>query len=459
MITVLLILIKAIMQNSVKLESQVAMEAGAYSIMAEYHKELFEQYGLLFLDLAYDTGIPKLENANERLKTYIIKNCADRNLVWSILYKDMLNLEVEVAEVRQIQLATDTGMSAFRKQAIEFVKEKYGIKILEDILMWVDSMEDFSITLEEIENMFNNSFDEVAVEDIETLPFWNPQLFQNFDLVREDKVSDFLFYLFKEKSDTISNKKIDQLQYFSMRDANRGNGQNSAIEYTESLMDKLFFQRYIVLHTSNCLKLKESEVLDYELEYVLYGKESDFDNLAAVTRELFFIRQISNMTHIYTDHYKSQNVQNLAALIGIVTKTEAALGIYETLIVLLWSFAESIVDIRSLFEGERIPLFKTYESWYWDITLLVDVDSFLSGINTSNQLGLVYEDYLGILLSLKDSETITKHFLDVVEMNIRNTVGNQNFRIDGCSDSLEIEVLIKGNNVESKFYRWCGFYE
>ena len=59
------------------------------------------------------------------------------------------------------------------------------------------------------------------------------------------------------------------------------------------------------------------------------------------------------------------------------------------------------------------------------------------------QEGLTYQDYLRILLALSSLEEQTFRMMDIVEMDIRQTPGNENFRIDGCIDRLEAEVTIQ----------------
>ena len=59
--------------------------------------------------------------------------------------------------------------------------------------------------------------------------------------------------------------------------------------------------------------------------------------------------------------------------------------------------------------------------------------------------GLEYKDYLQILLYLSDPEKITFQFMDLMEMDIRKTEGNESFRMDGCIGSLRAEVIMKSD--------------
>ncbi|MDE6128613.1 MAG: hypothetical protein K2G16_05405, partial [Lachnospiraceae bacterium] len=58
--------------------------------------------------------------------------------------------------------------------------------------------------------------------------------------------------------------------------------------------------------------------------------------------------------------------------------------------------------------------------------------------------GLSYNDYLRVLLCLQDKQTTTYRLMDIMEMDIRKTPGNKNFRMDGCIDSLTASVVYYG---------------
>ena len=65
----------------------------------------------------------------------------------------------------------------------------------------------------------------------------------------------------------------------------------------------------------------------------------------------------------------------------------------------------------------------------------VDLD-----VKDTNQSGLRYKDYLHILLYFASSEKMTFRFMDLMEMDIRLTEGNESFRMDACIESIEAEA-------------------
>ena len=97
---------------------------------------------------------------------------------------------------------------------------------------------------------------------------------------------------------------------------------------------------------------------------------------------------------------------------------------------------ESVHDVKVLLSGGEIPFIKTKESWY------TDLDSIWQGDvgYDSGRKGQSYEDYLRLFLYLTDTKTATYRFMDLCEMDIRLTPGNENFRIDACADRFELSM-------------------
>jgi len=86
-----------------------------------------------------------------------------------------------------------------------------------------------------------------------------------------------------------------------------------------------------------------------------------------------------------------------------------------------------------------VPLVKGDTSWNCSLDNLFD----LNIKEEKEQQGLGYEDYLRILMYFTDLEKVTFRFMDLMEMDIRRTEGNEYFRLDGCLDYIETEVRIR----------------
>lgn len=66
-----------------------------------------------------------------------------------------------------------------------------------------------------------------------------------------------------------------------------------------------------------------------------------------------------------------------------------------------WSFAEAIVDVRTLLSGGNIPIIKSSESWTLEFSQIAD---FLDGdlfLTAKENNGLSYDEYLRLFCMRK----------------------------------------------------------
>ncbi len=106
-------------------------------------------------------------------------------------------------------------------------------------------------------------------------------------------------------------------------------------------------------------------------------------------------------------------------------------------ILFAWSFAESISDMRALYEGNRVPLVKSEDTWHLSLSNLLFFRDHLGGDDDG---GLTYEDYLRMLFITKSMEDKTDRFCDLIEMDVRCTPGNEHFRLDWCLDVFQAQI-------------------
>ncbi len=113
----------------------------------------------------------------------------------------------------------------------------------------------------------------------------------------------------------------------------------------------------------------------------------------------------------------------------------------ETVILFAWAYAESVKDVRILFQGGRVPLLKSEGEWNTPFSRLLTYRMHLDSYRPSES-GWSYGDYLGALLFLHGSENAQQGLMDVMESDIRRTPGNGEFRIDGLIDGMEAQISV-----------------
>ena len=129
----------------------------------------------------------------------------------------------------------------------------------------------------------------------------------------------------------------------------------------------------------------------------------------------------------------------MALAISAVLLQPEAVEIIKQLLLLLWSFGESVIDLRTLLSGKKAAFMKSEESWQLQLSSLFRLGSAedsLQGTDTEN--GMDYAQYLQILLFLKEDTELTMRTLDRVEQNLITEKGLEFFRADACITKLKL---------------------
>ena len=111
-----------------------------------------------------------------------------------------------------------------------------------------------------------------------------------------------------------------------------------------------------------------------------------------------------------------------------------------------WAFCESVLDLRALLDGDKIPLIKSDTSW---TSSLYGMTSMLTGqvkAKSSNE-GIGYKSYLGMLLFTKSMKNIAYRSMDVQEATVRMTKDHESFRMDNAICELSTDVRYKYHGI------------
>ena len=153
------------------------------------------------------------------------------------------------------------------------------------------------------------------------------------------------------------------------------------------------------------------------------------------------LRFVPNYAYIQTDSQKKAEAEAaalaLCTLIALPTVTEAA----AQGILLAWAFGETLIDIRALLKGSKVPIVKSKESWQLQLSALLTLGTdtdYTEGQDAED--GLDYREYIRMLLFLGDRESVGMRALDMMEQSLRQEKGLTFFRADQCISKVEIET-------------------
>lgn len=443
-----LVLIEGARQNGARLESACAAEVGMQSILAEYHRELLEQYNLFAIDSSYGTATSGRKNTEDHLMHYVEKNLGTGDShSGSYVYRDFFGLSATDARLTKVSVLTDGRGAVFRRCAIDAVRDDMGLQLLEDLQEWMHVIEINGLDrtdVEEEKKQLDQSLEEyngveVQVSDTESVLVD----LENPTARLEAKKNLGILYLVIEDKQAISENRIRQEKLIMNR---MHNGQvtrgDVAVESADGITDRFLFQEYLLRYMGRYGSEREEDALKYQIEYLLAGRESDVDNLKSAANRLLAFREAANVLYLLTNAEKNAEVKALATALGGFLPIPGLLQLIEAVILFGWASAESIHDVKILLNGGKVPLVKDGATWHYSL------ESALRGELTDEPEGgegLSYEDYLRIFMMLTSLDTLTARAMNLVEADIRMTAGNAAFRMDVCYDRLEAEVWTKSS--------------
>lgn len=203
---------------------------------------------------------------------------------------------------------------------------------------------------------------------------------------------------------------------------------------------ELLFGEYLIRHFGSYTSSVSSDSLKYQLEYMIQGSSSDMENLKGVVMRLLAIREAANLQYLYGDSEKRAQVKSAAVLLAAACLNPEAAAVLEPVLYFCWAFGESVMDVRMLLAGGKIPLIKNQSSWKLNLSNLSEVFQNEQVIVDSGQEGMTYMEYLRILLLLKDPNQKLMRSLDMMEAGMRASSGNKAYRLDACIYDLDVSM-------------------
>lgn len=449
-----------------RVKAAAVVQSARLSIMADYNQELFERYHLLFLDSTYGTGSEAvLEEKMTDYVEYSLNEESGKIYVFTIeelavtdeegiLDNDMKLLKEQIESYEKT-----VGIMHRSKEVYEKLK---GRKI--DVEAAAQETERNGVELSETkkDSSDGNHTDEKKSEVEVTDPR---------DTMKEALKFGILSFL-KPAGMTLSNEKMDftkapSAMYEKQKEKEWNNSfqdigdfnlflkQRSKQKEGEGLLEKAAMLDYVYYHFSNGVHQKEDSVAKCEIEYILKGKDNDYDNLQHIVNEITWLRMPVNYAYLLTDEAKKSEALTLAAAICTATGTEALTEVVKYLLLGCWAYGETLCDMRTLLAGGKIAYIKNAASWQTDLKNLTR-----SSASDSETDGMSYEDYLLVLLAKKRGKELNicyARMLDLIEINLQVT--DETFSFRNCVGEISVqgcihvdEMFVKGR--EKEIYKY-----
>lgn len=409
------------------------------SVLSGYNRDLFETYGIFLLDAGYGGGTMKLSEINSRLQSVSQKNL--RPIVTDSFLRHTQNfyqMNVRDASVTHYVLATDDNGDPFCQMAAESMKLLWPVEAAQQLKARFEAgeqalkqgersrsaLKDAEANIREAEHNKTQKGEEKSESGkmpVPAAPVENPM-----EVIKKLKKTDLLTLVLPQGS-SVSKKAIsggDTLEHRSLQQGNepwkKGGSWYERICYQQFL--KTYFSCYVSGGT-------DDGALDYELEYIHAGKLSDRENLKKVVQELLLLREGANFLYLQSDAPKKEEAYAIASALLAPLGLAAIVPAAAQGILAAWAFGESVLDVRALLAGGRVPWMKSVQSW---TSSLSGLGAALSGgMRAKDQAeGETYEGYLQKLLYLKSARVLNYRTMDLLEQRLRLQDGYEQVRMD-----------------------------
>ena len=352
-----------------------------------------------------------------------------------------------------LNLLTGIDVEAYRfsgSDTYEEVTEKLGRLPKDENIFYEFSYSGFSFDYSEIQE---SALENKLVAEFENnVPDGYLSLFlpDNVKLSDNSMLSELLPSLWyevegedEEDLDDITDGADDKGGGELLSDADEGSGLSDIADMVsdgfESLGSKLLSSMYM-RHQFKSFKNRSAEgdtVLDYELEYILSGFETDKANLSAAATKIMLLRLAICTVYTLTQKDLKAQAQTLAISIMGFTGLPFLITIVKYLILFLWAAAQAVIETAAIMRGKKVPVIPNSESFCLTLAelplfaTLVDekADNF-----AESQLYLDYDDYLLVLTLLQSEKTTAARAMDIIQENIRYKY-NDDFLINNAVTS------------------------
>ena len=436
--------------NAIRMQFEIANDIALNSCLAEFHRELQQQYDLFFIDTSYGSGAGAEENTTDHLVYYMDKNLQASGLwLFSDLH-DFTACRLTDASITETRFAADNRAEALGEQITAYFSgEPVGelaanvLQLLDwyngtgfDITAWYRLKAENDSAFQAVRDEWRSKQEKLAENDEEI-----PELSNPADAVDALRQRPLLNQIFGPSQSSISDSGTDTSQLLSHRPFHTGTGLSADNSHHYGSADSILFDEYVLEKCGTFLSSAEKNCLKYQAEYILFGCPSDRDNLERMAEKLLLVRLAANCMYLMSDSAKRAEARTFAFVISLFMLSPELTDIIATAILLAWSYLESIQDLRAIFRGKKVALVKSAATWKTSLGSIFSPDAVSDDEGSGHGFG--YAEYLRVFLFLENRDMKNYRLMDIMEMDIRKTPGNASFCMDWCMDSFTASTAVE----------------
>ena len=451
--------------QAARFQAATAFDMGVFSMFGEYDRVLLEDYDLWFLDCEDRSGRKIKDVLETGITNYIIPNICPGNDIKTAGRFEIFPMEITSCNVEQYALATDQSGQVFYRQVIQNQKELFVgeaalalRKNIKDVQSGQKKGEQYKQEEKKADEAYQKAeeqqkeaeqkeAEQKEAEEKETEKEKVPEekkAENPLDQIKKIKKMGILSLVMKDAS-KVSDKEIERKDLPSERTLQKGNSGDYG-DHPGAASEAVFL-KYLGDYFT-CAAEKENtkgkgsrkHALSYELEYIIGGKKSDVENLKKTVQKILLIREGVNYMYIAKNAEMRSEAMALAAAIAGAAAVPALASALQRLLMLAWAYGESLLDVRSLLAGGKIPPVKTRADWRLSLDQLGKLTEVLEKCDAGQGKGQSYHDYLLGLVALTGKKQRNMRALDLIEENRRQEKGGENFQVDTLAEKVKVNA-------------------
>lgn len=214
--------------------------------------------------------------------------------------------------------------------------------------------------------------------------------------------------------------------------------------------------------TNKMINVTNNAAMGAEVEYILYGKDKNADNVKAAYADIAAIRGALNTISAFqnfwirTNNSTAQMIDTISnGLSGATGGIIPAMAIKLVILALLTVF-ETCNDLNRLEAGFPVELYKSgVEYWHYSLgskeesisDIMTKLSSYGQGFNNEEATGLFYSDYLTLFVVLgfqgDKSEDMTRRMAEVIQANMQKLTNNTDYSMSNAKVYFQLEAKLK----------------
>lgn len=456
-------LLESAHQTGIRVRMTQAAASGMDSLFSMYDEGLYEQYGLLFLN----EDLLELTPADQLAQFLALSGNPDTGLL--IRTPQLLSFELKELQLDMYYAADDEGIF-LEREVLELMKYQETAQLLGLLGSYMEQIinadQAYSYVVEQNDSYEQTDWEELAREAGENTDERGEQDSASAggekpELSKEDietaldgsiitqiqeLLTDTLLTLFIKDVSSLSEKSRSGEAAFGV-----SHGITAQSSFLTDMENAVLYDEYLMQYMGSYLHPSGAAGLDYELEYIIGGGQTDKENLLAVTTKLLLTRMGLNIVFLLANHSYYEEAELLANTLVGWTGLIALVAAVKLLLIAVWAFAESVLDVRALLSGKKVAFFKNAQAWNTSISdCAMQVASGEMAKESSGGLG--YEMYLRIFLLMQEMQEKLLRTMNVIEWNLGDAPGRAGFSFSHCIYGAEMEAVCIGRPVFFSMY-------